>query len=251
MPHAAGGGLRKGHALAAKATAAKVIVAKVPGVMIGVMIGHGVMRLIGAMIDHGVMIGAMTGAKMAVHQRAVRQQGVRQPVQPAPASRLMASAVNHGHLPSGQTPIVVHSVTHLKDEIIGHGVMRPIDVMIGVMIGRGAMAFKNAMVLKNVIAGLKGVMMHLAATGLPAVTKSRDVMESRPLVRNRHAVKSLLAASPLSTNGLISVTSQQHRNPHLIAANLQTAPRHQHQNLAKLAHRAAAKAPPLKVVRAH
>ena len=153
----------------------------------------------------------------------------------------MASAVNHGHLPSGQTPIVVHSVTHLKDEIIGHGVM----------IGRSAMAFKNAMGLKNVIAGLKGVMMHLAATGLPAVTKSRDVMESRPLVRNRHAVKSLLAASPLSTNGLISVTSQQHRNPHLIAANLQTAPRHQHQNLAKSAHRAAAKAPPLKVVRAH
>jgi hypothetical protein len=250
VPHAAGGGLRKGHALAAKVT-----VAKVPGVMIGAMIGamigHGVMRLIGAMIDHGVMIGAMTGAKMAVHQRAVRQQGVRQPVQPAPASRLMASAVNHGHLPSGQTPIVVHSVTHLKDEIIGHGVMRPIDVMIGVMIGRGAMAFKNAMVLKNVIAGLKGVMMHLAATGLPAVTKSRDVMESRPLVRNRHAVKSLLAASPLSTNGLISVTSQQHRNPHLIAANLQTAPRQQHQNLAKSAHHAAAKAPPLKVVRAH
>jgi len=120
-----------------------------------------------------------------------------------------------------------------------------------VMIGRGAMAFKNAMVLKNVIAGLKGVMMHLAATGLPAVTKSRDVMQSRPLVRNRHAVKSLLAASPLSTNGLISVTSQQHRNPHLIAANLQTAPRQQHQNLAKSAHHAAAKAPPLKVVRAH
>ena len=157
----------------------------------------------------------------------------------------MANAVNHGHLPSGQTPIVVHSVTHLKDEIIGHGVMRPIDVRIGAMIGRGAM------VLKNVIAGLKGVMMHLAATGLPAVTKSRDVMQSRPLVRNRHAVKSLLAASPLSTNGLISVTSQQHRNPHLIAANLQTAPRHQHQNLAKSAHHAAAKAPPLKVVRAH
>jgi hypothetical protein len=76
-------------------------------------------------------------------------------------------------------------------------------------------------------------------------------MQSRPLVRNRHAVKSLLAASPLSTNGLISVTSQQHRNPHLIAANLQTAPRQQHQNLAKSAHHAAAKAPPLKVVRAH
>ena len=211
--------------------------------------------MIGVMIDHVVMIGAMTGAKMAVHQQGVRQRGVRQPIQPAPASRLMANAVNHGHLPSGQTPIVVHSVTHLKGEIIGHGVMRPIDVMIGAMIGamigRGAMAFKNAMVLKNVIAGLKGVMMHLAATGLPAVTKSRDVMQSRPLVRNRHAVKSLLAASPLSTNGLISVTSQQHRNPHLIAANLQTAPRHQHQNLAKSAHRAAAKAPPLKVVRAH
>ncbi|MGA1445944.1 MAG: hypothetical protein ACO34H_10325, partial [Candidatus Puniceispirillaceae bacterium] len=210
-----------------------------------VMIGHGVIRLI------GVAIGAMTGAKMAVHQRAVRQRGVRQPIQPAPASRLMASAVNHGHMPSGQTPIVVHSVTHLKDKIIGHGVMRPIDVMIGVMIGRGAMAFKNAMVLKNVIAGLKGVMMHLAATGLQAVTKSRDGIQSRPLVRNQHAVKSLLAASPLSTNGLISVTSQQHRNPHLIAANLQTAPRHQHQNLAKSAHHAAAKAPPLKVVRAH
>ena len=227
MPHAAGGGLHKGHALAAK-----VIVAKVPGVMIGAMIDHVVM------IGHGVM--RLIGAKMAVHQR-----GVRQPIQPAPASRLMASVVNHGHLPSGQTPIVVRSVTHLKDEIIGHGVMRPIDVMIGVMIGRGAM------VLKNVIAGLKGVMMYLAATGLPAVTKSRDVMQSRPLVRNRHAVKSLLAASPLSTNGLISVTSQQHRNPHLIAANLLTAPRHQHQNLAKSAHRAAAKAPPLKVVRAH
>jgi len=233
VPHAAGGGLRKGHALAAK-----VIVAKVPGVMIGAMIDHVVM------IGHGVM--RLIGAKMAVHQR-----GVRQPIQPAPASRLMASVVNHGHLPSGQTPIVVRSVTHLKDEIIGHGVMRPIDVMIGVMIGRGAMAFKNAMVLKNVIAGLKGVMMYLAATGLPAVTKSRDVMQSRPLVRNRHAVKSLLAASPLSTSGLISVTSQQHRNPHLIAANLLTAPRHQHQNLAKSAHRAAAKAPPLKVVRAH
>jgi hypothetical protein len=215
--------------------------------------------MIGAMIDHVVMIGVMighsvvrlNGAKMAVHQRAVHQRGVRQTIQPAPASRLMASVVNHGHLPSGQTPIVVHSVTHLKDEIIGHGVMRPIDAMIGVMIGRGAMAFKNAMGLKNVIAGLKGVMMHLAATGLQAVTKSRDVMQSRPLVRNRHAVKSLLAASPLSTNGLISVTSQQHRNPHLIAANLQTAPRQQHQNLANSAHHAAAKAPPLKVVRAH
>jgi len=229
VPHAAGGGLRKGHALAAK-----VIVAKVPGVMIG------------AMIDHVVMIGAMTGAKMTVHQRgvhqravhqrgvrqrAVHQRGVRQPIQPAPASRLMASAVNHGHLPSGQTPIIVHSVTHLKDEIIGHGVMRPIDAMIGVMIGRSAMAFKNAMGLKNVIASLKGATMHLAATGLQAVTKSRDVMQSRPLVRNRHAVKSLLAAIPLSTNGLISVTSQQHRNPHLIAANLQTAPRPLHQNL--------------------
>jgi len=237
VPHAAGGGLRKGHALAAK-----VIVAKVPGVMIGAMIDHVVM--IGVMIGHSVV--RLNGARMAVHQR-----GVRQPIQPAPASRLMASVVNHGHLPSGQTPIIVHSVTHLKDEIIGHGVMRPIDAMIGVMIGRSAMAFKNAMGLKNVIAGLKGVMMHLAATGLQAVTKSRDGIQSRPLVRNRHAVKSLLAASPLSTNGLISVTSQQHRNPHLIAANLQTAPRHQHQNLAKLAHRAAAKAPPLKVVRAH
>ena len=154
MPYAAGGGLRKGHALAAK-----VIVAKVPGVMIGAMIDHVVM------IGHGVM--RLIGAKMAVHQR-----GVRQPIQPAPASRLMASVVNHGHLPSGQTPIVVRSVTHLKDEIIGHGVMRPIDVMIGVMIGRGAIAFKNAMGLKNVIASLKGVMMHLAATGLPAVTKA-------------------------------------------------------------------------------
>ena len=236
MPHAAGGGLHKGHALAAK-----VIVAKVTGVMVGAIIDH--VLMIGVMIGHGVM--RLIGAKVAVHQRAVHQRGVRQPIQPAPASRLMASVVNHGHLPSGQTPIVVHSLTHLKDEIIGHGVIRPIDAMIGVMIGRGAMG------LKNVIAGLKGVMMHLAATGLQAVTKSRDVMQSRPLVRNRHAVKSLLAASPLSTSGLISVTSQQHRNPHLIAANLQTAPRHQHQNLAKSAHRAAAKAPPLKVVRAH
>ena len=242
MPHAAGGGLHKGHALAAK-----VIVAKVTGVMVGAIIDH--VLMIGVMISHGVM--RLIGAKVAVHQRAVHQRGVRQPIQPAPASRLMASVVNHGHLPSGQTPIVVHSVTHLKDEIIGHGVMRPIDAMIGVMIGRSAMAFKNAMGLKNVIAGLKGVMMHLAATGLQAVTKSRDGIQSRPLVRNRHAVKSLLAASPLSTNGLISVTSQQHRNPHLIAANLQTAPRHQHQNLAKSAHRAAAKAPPPKVVRAH
>ena len=59
MPHAAGGGLRKEHALAAK-----VIVAKVPGVMIGAMIDHVVM--IGVMIGHGVM--RLIRAKMAVHQ---------------------------------------------------------------------------------------------------------------------------------------------------------------------------------------